>query len=91
MAPQRYPRSVSTRPEVPEAGSGSPGSPPQDRSEARWVESFLLSQSGKTFQTELPEDAHEAASREVLMAAASKLTDEVLRAAEELPEELDRR
>lgn len=55
----------------------------QDANEdAGWVDDFLRTEPGKTYRTEMTEDAHEAAVREAVQAAGRSLTDEVMRAAQ---------
>ncbi len=58
------------------------GAPSNEHPDATWVDSFLLTRPGKTFQVEITEDGHQAAAREAVESVGRDFTDDIVRRSE---------
>lgn len=61
-------------PDEPTAGAQS-----NEHPDATWVESFLDSRPGKTYEVGVKEDAHQAAAREAVESVGRDFTDDIVR------------
>ncbi|HYN56505.1 MAG TPA: hypothetical protein VES03_04820 [Motilibacterales bacterium] len=61
-------------PDEPTAGAQS-----NEHPEATWVESFLDTRPGKTYEVGVKDDAHQAAAREAVESVGRDFTDDIVR------------
>lgn len=74
------PAGNSLRPVPDEPTSGARSSEHED---ATWVDSFLATRPGKTYEVDVHDDAHQAAGREAVESVARDFTDDIVRRADD--------